>query len=346
MSGDEKKKDLTGLHELPQADPVPSESGEDPSAFSVQEPVEQIQDFESLDQIGMMDHPATPEEQESASAPEETPPVMEEPAPFPESTPDIGAFQGDPFPGDAPPPEADPTPDFSSDPIFPEFPVSNSPPPPTAVLDEIRQYSEAKKEAPFDPGVRNEFHLLISGEFDTYSRDKLLLFLDNSAIGMTSSELDFQIKMNRVLLPRISEFSGIKLIQELRDSGLSFILKNSDPEDSLHVAQDEGVRIKIDFSESPNLEQELPIYVSESYDVKAYALLDSIQLVQFLRAEILEVEKSELFQELLDRMTASLRKRAQLKGAHALTHLKHTVTPLRLPSQYQVELSASLLKKI
>ena len=339
MSGDEKNKDLTGLHELPQADPVPSESGEDPSAFSVQEPVEQIQDFESLDQIGMMDHPPTPEEQETASA-------LEESSAFAEITPDLGAFSGAPFAGDASPSEAPPTDDFSPDPIFPEFPVSDPPPPATAVLDEIRQYSEAKKEAPFDPGVRNEFHLLISGDFDTYSRDKLLLFLDNSAIGMTSSELDFQIKMNRVLLPRISEFSGIKLIQELRDSGLSFILRNSDTEDALRVAQEEGVRIKIDFTESPTLEQDLPIYAAGSYDAGSYALLDSIQLVQFLRAEILEVEKSDLFQDLLDRMTASLRKRAQLKGAHAITHLKHTVTPLRLPSQYQVELSASLLKKL
>jgi hypothetical protein len=44
-------------------------------------------------------------------------------------------------------------------------------------------------------------------------------------------------------------------------------------------------------------------------------------------------------------MTHALKRRAKLKGANALTQLEHRITPLRLPSQYQIEISASLIKR-
>jgi hypothetical protein len=169
--------------------------------------------------------------------------------------------------------------------------------------------------------------------------------LTENSIGITSSELDFQLKSHRVLLPRISEFSGVKIIQDLRDSGLSFALKKSDEEPEFLA--DDGRSKSFHFEAGvEQMPLEVPILPASEFKPTEYRVLDSIQMVQYLRAEILEVEQSELFQDLLDRMTEALRKRAKLKGANALTHLSHRITPLRLPSQYQVELSASLLKRI
>ena len=329
------KKDLTGIMDLPQADPVHDPNapdGSSPDEFNELQPVEQIDDFASLDQIGMMDHPVA-EEQPPETSFLEDPPVLDQESILapeeiaPPESPLIAELEAQPEP----------------DPVLEEIPFI--PDPPLPVLDELKSYSESKQEAPFEPGTRNEFNLLISGDFDPYSRDKLLLFLTENSIGVTSGELDFQIKSQRVLLPRISEFSGIKLIQDLRDTGLSFRLKRAENESDL--IGDDGNSRSFHFESSNGQTMvEVPILPSNEYKPAEYEVLDSIRMVQYLRAEILEVEQSELFQELLDRMTEGLRRRAKLRGATALTHLNHRITPLRLPSQYQIELSASLLKRL
>lgn len=228
-----------------------------------------------------------------------------------------------------------------------DFPPSPPPPaPPKPVLEELKTYSESRKAAPFEPGIRNEFSLIMSGEFDPYSRDKLLLFITGNPVGLGSSELDFQIKAGRVLIPRISEFSGIRLIQELRDSGLVFkLIRPGEGDAQVGASPLEQGRFHYESESGSKADHELPVFSLGMFQPEEYQVLDSIRMVQFLRAEMLEVEKSDLFQELLERMTEALKRRARLKGAHALTALEHRLTPLRLASQYQVELSASLLKR-
>ncbi|MBU6153187.1 MAG: hypothetical protein KGP28_02690 [Bdellovibrionales bacterium] len=360
------KKDLTGIMDLPQADPVKDPNapeGADSLEFNEIKPIEQIDDFASLDQIGMMDHPVVEEqvEPELSLQPDPSDPFQNLTTDTPGDTPSFPESTEPPLSAD-PFSSVDETPPFdaslSGEPLFlkemteapetfdaaPVAVFSEPPVPPKPVLDDLKTYAESKKEAVFDPGTRNEFHLMISGDFDPYSRDKLLLFLTENSIGITSSELDFQIKSRRVLMPRVSEFSGIKLIQDLRDSGLSFILKKS--EEASLIADDgnsKSYHFEVRQTQKP---LEVPILPSGEVKAEEYRVLDSIRMVQFLRAEILEVEQSDLFQELLDRMTEALRKRAKLKGANALTHLSHKITPLRLPSQYQIEMSASLLKRI
>jgi hypothetical protein len=324
-SGDQPdKKDLTSILDLPQADPVVRE-GVDQEELNDLKPVEQIQDFESLEQIGMIDHPASPAD--------EMPPP-ESSAPFPESAVLSAELTA---------PEAF-TPEEPSWSTGSEELPSIPHPVPDPVLDELKTYSESRKAAPFEPEVRNEFSLTLSGGFDPFSRDKLLLFITENQVGMGSSDLDFQINAGRVLIPRISEFSGIKLIQELRDSGLVFHLKRSEEGEDAPTPPDPH-RYHYDPRAVSAVEPEIPVISPGMFKPEEYRVLDSIVMVQFLRAEILEVEKSDLFQDLLERMTGALKQRARLKGAHAVTALEHRVTPLRLSSQYQIELSASLLKR-
>ncbi len=348
------KKDLTGILDLPQLDPVGDDGAkapEDPFAVNELLPIEAIDTFESIDQIGMMDHEPPPEEIPTSEPPpeeifpaqdpfaimaSETPPVMDV---GPSDLPDPFA-PGDTFtPSESTVPDSAPPMDFLE-----EFPSTS--PEPVAPLEPIRSYAEKVKEAPFTPGTRFPHHLFVSGEFDLFARDKLLLFITENDVGISSSELDFQISAGRVLFSRISEFSGIKLIQDMRDSGLEFLLKPSprDPEEV--TPESPSSRFHFDGSRSESrAELKIPILPAIAVKEAGYVIFDSIRMVQYLRAEMLEVEKSELFQELIERMTEALKRRARLKGADALGYLEHKITPLRLPSQYEVELSASLLKK-
>ena len=354
------KKDLTGILELPQIDPVTDDGSavpEDPFAVNELQPIETIDTFESIDQIGMMDHEPPPEE--PAADPAESQPEAPVEDPFQPSSFDGSPPTLDVGPSDLPDPfaQADPfeapieTPAPPMD-FLEEFPTSPSPtdpsPPPPELppLEPIRSYAEKVKEAPFTPGTRFPQHLMISGEFDLYARDKLLLFITENDVGVTSSELDFQISAGRVLFSRISEFSGIKLIQDMRDSGLEFHLRPSPLDPDEIVPESPSTRFHYDGTrpEQP-AEKKIPVLPALAAKEAGYAVFDSIRIVQYLRAEMLEVEKSDLFQELIERMTEALKRRARLKGAEALGSLEHRITPLRLPSQYEVELSASLLKK-
>ena len=329
-STDEQKKDLTGIFDLPQAEALPDEE-KDPFAVNELQQVEQIESFDSIDSLGMMDHPT------EESAPENP----AEPA-IREATPELPS---DPFALAANEVHADPF-------ALPQEPLSADPiedaAPPMDFLENIKSYSEKARETAFDPGARYPFHLLIQGDFDPYARDKLLLFITENPIGTNSSELDLQIQGGRVLFPHISEFAGIKLIQELRDSGLSFSLSPS-PLDADEITPT-APALTLHYSDQNQTETRpafvIPVLRKENIDQKVYQVIDTIQMVQFLKAEILEVEKSELFQELLDRMTSALKRKANTLGGSALTELHHQITPLRLPSQYQIELSATVLKKL
>jgi hypothetical protein len=341
-----EKKDLTGIHELPQIDPVGDDGSavpEDPFAVNELKPIEAIDTFESIDQIGMMDHEPPPEEVPTADAPMEDPfqdPVqaaVDLPDPF--ATPPEPPIESAPVPDPAPP--MDFLQDFPSAPVEPVTPEPSLPP-----LETIRSYAEKVKEAPFVPGTRFPHHLLVSGEFDLFARDKLLLFITENDVGISSSELDFQIAAGRVLFSRISEFSGIKLIQDMRDSGLQFLLKPSPRDPDEIMPESPASRFHYEDNRTVHtVDLKIPVLPPSAAKESGYVVFDSIRMVQYLRAEMLEVEKSELFQELIERMTEALKRRARLKGAEALGSLQHRVTPLRLPSQYEVELSASLLKK-
>lgn len=332
-SKDDKNKDLTGIFELPQSEPLSLE--DDPFAVNFPPPTETIDSFDSIEQLGMIDHP--PVSEESFSTMEPTPQNFEAEGPLETPFEATTAANTD-FSLEAPSLETHAS---ASELLEPE--------PPLDFMESMKSYSEKAKETAFDPGTRYPFHLLIQGDFDPYARDKLLLFINENPVGTSSSELDLQINGGRVLMPRISEFAGIKLIQDLRDSGLRFILKPSDqdPDEVIPNAPSLSVHYS-DQTSAKKIQSSPPIPVlpREMLDTKVYEVIDSLQMVQFLKAEILEVEKSELFQELLDRMTVAIKNKAKILGANAITSVQHKITPLRLPSQYQIELSATLLKKL
>jgi hypothetical protein len=337
-----KNKDLTGIFDLPQAEP-PAVTDENADPFAVNEmpPSERVDSFESIDQLGMIDH--APVESPSAEP-------LAEPVADPFANEDAFAVT----PADAPPlkaavePTSTPANDFGTDWNQPtqshERPVATAEP--FDAMEEIKQYSENTRASNHDVPIHHPFHLLISGRFGPFERDKLLLFITENQIGVGSNDLDLQIKGGRVLFPRISEYAGIRLIQELRDSGLQFSLKPSKRDEDEPVEQAQALQFHFDgeTAREPAAVQVL-VLSQNSTLLPQYEELDSVQTHQFIKAEMVEVERSDLFQDVIERMTESLKQKAKLKGGHALARLEHKISPLRLPSQYQVSVSAVVMRK-
>lgn len=310
------KKDLTGIFDLQnQQAENPEENNsfqetipEDPFAVNVLPEIEKIEAFESLDQIGMMDHPE-PEFQATADQISAEESVM----------------------------------DLAPEPIFENAPS----PEPIAIeaFEHIREYSEKTSGKTNHPAkVLYPFHLKIKGTFGPYERDKLLLFISENPIGLNSSELDLQINAGRVFFPRISEYSAVKLIQDLRDSGLNFHLTPSDREINEGIS-DHSIQYSYD---GRNLSQskpvEIPVISPSISPQPQFSQIEEISLIQYVRTEVIEVENSPIIQEVMERMVESLKQKARLKGGNALFDLRKEITPLRLPSQYQISLKANVIR--
>ena len=214
----------------------------------------------------------------------------------------------------------------------------------------LKNYSEETQgKTTLEVKIHYPFHLKLSGVFGPYERDKLLLFITENPIGLSSSELDLQIQANKVFLPRISEYAAIKLVQELRDSGLSFQLQPSDQDGDETTNTASALSFHYQNGENtskPSALIEIPILNLNTMPtpLKAFEELDEVSIVQFVKTEVMEIENSPMIQEVIERMTEVLKQKARLKGGNALLNLKKEILHLRLPSQYQISLKASVIK--
>jgi hypothetical protein len=324
------KKDLTGMYSIPaSATPAP---GEAPPAAEA--PIEKVDSFDS-----MLPDMSLPEP--DYAAPAESPALdfgSVEPAASEGDFDPFAELSAPELPAAAPPPS-----DFQDD--FAPTPSMRSTTP-SDPLDDLRQYSHSVQGSSQHVQVFVPYHLYLNGTFGPYERDKLLLFITENDIGLSSQDLDLQIRAGRVFFPRISEFAGVKLIQELRDSGLHFRFTPSERDQDEVVQQTPGV--EFNFRPEPADAKPLmpvPVVPEGSKNLADYIEIDSLTLNQYLKAEVVEAERSDLFQEVVDRMLESLKQKARIKGGNALGGYSQTITPLRLPSQYQVTVQATVLKK-
>jgi hypothetical protein len=353
MSDDSKKKDLSGIITLPKG----NDEALDPFAVNELSAIEQVDTFESIDEIGMMDHPTD----ETSSGADLDPSFGALTEPAIESTtqqaiPQTISQTIEQTPVTADPPADDSVKELTAE-IIPQSPITSYDEPtlqtfqdfgtpPVNSIDEIRNYSEQSRSSIPNREIHYPFHLMISGQFGPFERDKLILFITENSIGIASRDLDLQLNAGRVLFPRISEFAAVRLIQELRDSGLVFLLKPSARDHDEPFEHSAALQFQFNAQDQAQLSvPQIPILPDHSTLLAQYVEIDSIQTHQFVKAEMIEVERSDLFQEVIERMTQSLKQKARVKGGDALYRLQQKISPLRLPSQYQISVTAVVLKK-
>jgi hypothetical protein len=358
-----EKKEFTSILDLQKLqaqnpEPVDLNAPVDPFAVNELQAIEQVDDFQSIDQIGMMDHPEPVEE--VAAAPAEDPFAVNTDTQFPVSEP---APAEDPFALHTEPPAFETPTEFQL-PVTEEAPVNFSndisndltssepelePVIASPSLSNLKNYSEKSQgKTNLEVKIHYPFHLKINGNFGPFERDKLLLFTTENPIGLSSQDLDMQIQAGKVFLPRISEYAAIKLVQDLRDSGLTFQLHPSD-QDAVESSNAGSSSHSFHYENNQSSGKtstliDIPILNANSKLEKPFQEIDEVSIVQFVKTEVLEVENSPMIQEVIERMTEALKQKARIKGGNALFSLKQEILPLRLPSQYQIQLKASVIK--
>ncbi len=342
------QKDLTGLFELPKTEAQASAA---PDIVPI-EP-EKIEEFESLDSLPLLDEaPITDSlSHESENLTQEVSPVLssfEVSESFTPSPPDDTSDSLAPNSFEEPIKESsnDSHVSFESNSgldleetntliDLPRFPESSSNITPSSI------------QASPSTHIRVSFHLTLEGRFSDYAKDKILRAMNEQSFSMGSSEIADHMQAGLLKLSHISEYTAVKLIQDLKDQNLNFKVELPQFEVDALTYPTPDLSFQYDQSSTHPL---TPLATSflcyQGLTPAGYQNLEPIEVRRFVKAALLEHLNPENLESLFLELEQTLYRRAQLKGAHALLNLKREHHPSHQDLVHQIKVSAIILTKL
>ncbi len=304
---------------------------------------------EKKDLTGIFDLPLTPE-----MTPEQT--LDEAPAPTPEPAQESSlSFEdlslGTPAPGFSP----NTLPDFLNNETL------NSETPPTSEpLTAVKEFSERMSTGIAAVPAAFPFSLSIEGALKPDEKDKLLEILSRENMGIREVDLEPQFAAGRILIPRISEFAGVILVQALRGIQAKMRLAPSDEvfstEDTRENASDPWlsgttpahapVQQNHYAAESPHHPAEdLPVTTGASIPgIHEPSVIDAMIATTLIPARLAETNRSSELHEVIDALKRELKYKAYRKGAVGLIGFQIQLTPLAYQAHYRLQASATAIK--
>ncbi len=330
--------DFTGIGELLKRAPSveASESIATP-AFSVENPSETIDHFESIEELSR------------TSPPPPAPDFGQEPIPMPDfgiaqSTSEAETALAAPPPFEqlegleSTSPVEQVAPDFSqpsNEPAFTDAPVPEA-------LRQVRKFSEnLASSVKSSVSAAFPFSLRIEGALSPSEKEKLLEVISRENIGLREIDLEPQMEADRILIPRISEYAGILLVQALRGTRALMRLEPSDrmsDEDSTTDPMQETYIAETNLSEADSL----PITTSATLpELPEFRVLGVFSASASLQSSVVEAHESSDYQETLEALEREIKHKACRKGAQGLVSYKIQLLPLAMPTQYRLTVSAT-----
>jgi hypothetical protein len=337
---DDSKKDLTSLNDLSKstasddpfvsnegsATPEPAFEGAFSSAQSEAAPIEVFESLEELSKTALPDEPPSSQSLMAPAVEFDDEPALAEPV--------IGAATETPEPSVLPE-----HPEHSEHPEHPELSE------PKASIARIRSYAEQVTPNKGPVQAAYPFSVLINGFLEPYERAKLLDVLSRENFGIREVDLEPQFESGRVLIPRISEFAAVLLVQALRGTRAELkcgpsdsIFSTKDTQDLKSSAAITEKKIINKLLEGASHPAELiPVIADASVPgVGEYEIIDTLTASASLKTNVVEAETSPEYQEILEALQRKLKYMAYRKGAVAVVRFAVQLTPLFLPSRYKV----------
>ena len=243
---------------------------------------------------------------------------------------------------------------YGPPPEIPQRPEENIPSEPSA-LDEIRDFSD---RAPVGQPVSSPaypFHLRIDGFLTEVERERLLEILNQENMGIREIELEPQMEAGKILLPRISEFAGIMIVQALRDSAAIFSLFPSDREleqqpHTLFVPSGEESSWVYSSSGGNTQADHIPLIAGngdkELEESEKWKALDAVSASFYLTTTQVETTHSTAYQDALDSVQRKLKYAAYAIGADAVVQFNLQLNTLASASKYHLLGSGTAVKKV
>lgn len=313
------KNDLTGLFELPSID-----LGSD----------EPVLDLESDPVIPPPEPPEFTVE-----------PQVEFDAEVPEEEPSLGSAEPPRMEPVEPPPFS-PVSESTSEALMPI-----SLPHPSEAL---KQFSE--RVIPGAPAVEAAypFSLKIKGRLSPLDQEKFIDLLNRENMGFREVDLELQLQEGKILLPRISEYAAVLVVQSLRDAGVEFELGPSDAifstENTRHSPDDpvfDTGETRERFESLAFGEPEMPITAGgEIPGLALFEIVETLTASTALESAAIEAERTHEYRDAIESLKGELRARAKAKGASGLIHFQVTTIPLSIPSRYRILALATAIRPL
>lgn len=347
------KKDLTGLMDLPLAEPTAD--GSLPPELDVEPASVTIDSFESLeDQIkshsGVAPDPFAPNETSSASDAAPTADV---------SAPDLGDFPpmdlagGGGGSGSFSAPDPTGAPAEQSAPALPPMPAHlesfEAHPEPAETLEAVRTYAERLPSAAPSVPADFPFTLRVTGHLQSDERARFSDLITRENLGIREVDLEPQFEAGRILIPRVSEYAAVLLVQAIRGASVEIDLAPSDEAEatwnqSYSASEVSGSHHALPDSHD-NPAESLPVTSdSQIPELGPYVVVDAVTASASLSSQSVEAEHSREYQELLEALQRELKYKAYRRGANAILCFQVTLTPLTLPSRYRLTVIGSAVK--
>ena len=323
-----QKKDLTNLNDFTTSEPGASEPAVSISGLTEETPIEKVEAFESLDTLTTQGGSLTEENFEPKVF--DTEPVV----------------HLDFNPLDQPSSQIlEKGPDLS--PILDQPPASAS-----DVLDHVKKFSE--NLAPTAPvAAAFPFSLLIEGRLKPDEQEKLLDLISKEKIGIRAMDLELQLQKGKILIPRISEYAGIMIVQALR--GVSAEMKLA-PSDQIFSTADTRSEVTVE-KESHTLSsiagaspfehpaENIPVTSERQLPgTMAGIMIDTVTASAMLKSTTVEMETSAEYLEILENLKRELKYKAYHRGGTAVVGFSVTLSPLSIPTHYRITAMGTAVK--
>lgn len=228
--------------------------------------------------------------------------------------------------------------DFAAEPET-EQPFEASPPLEPAIDRKLFPLARAdRKVVERDDTAFVPFHLTIEGRFDPYEKEKFLSILKEEEAGISEMDLEPQFEEGRILIPRVSEYVCVRLIQELRDARVLFRLFPSETDEREMVFPEGNASVRLEASNdelgiggiSIFSEGELP------EGGKGHTALGALVCSSVVKTTSLESQSSPEVLEAIDALKREMRSKAKRLGATSVLRFRIELVALPAPTHFRI----------
>lgn len=219
------------------------------------------------------------------------------------------------------------------------------------IMKDLKDFSEKLPYEKVQIPASLPFSLLIDGELTPTEKEKLVDLLNREDMGIREVDLQPQFENNRVLIPRVSEYAGVLIVQTLKTANVRMRLGPSDEIFSTESEEETLSRPKPVSTSGSHTggalhPAESITMTSEGYlpQLTDFEVIDTIVASATLESTMIEAQKSEKYTELLEGLQKELQYKAHRKGAVAIVRLTIQLQPLSLPTLYRLTLTGLAIK--
>jgi hypothetical protein len=221
-------------------------------------------------------------------------------------------------------------------------------------LGNVKRYSEQLPASKAAVAASFPFSILIRGQLRPEEKEKLVTLIEDHQMGFRLIDLEPQLASGRILIPRISEYAGILIIQALRGTRAEIKLGTSDSIFSTpdtHDSEEENFSSSVEES-STSYSSDLS-HPAESIPVTPLdrlpgtpklTLIDTVTANAALKSTVVEAEHSSAFQEIVEALQREIKYKAYRKGATAVLNFKIQINYLSSPTHYRILAFGSAVK--